>query len=373
MKIDSDGKKRCQVDIAPHTPVSTCFLFRIERRFLSFRTLGIGRPASRRSGDDPTLDFRKSLWYQLSTAELRFHLFVIPVTSGDGAMVAATHGYNITSLQRGLRMLQLLGQTDRGLPASQIAKLSSLPVSTVHRFLVNLESGGFLMRDNVGNYHLGLACVSLGQAAREQMDIRTVSLPHLQLLNHRTRETVHLTVRHGLSAVYIEKLDSPQPLRIHSRIGASVPLHCSAVGKVLLAYMDDADREISLGQMELRRFTENTIGSIQELQTELAKVRKNGHGCDLEEHEPHVRCIAAPVWDHNGVVNTSLSVTGPAVRMSTARLREIGPLVRMAGLEISRALGYDPESSRAVSAGSAASRFKPRGAPPVRGTKVASK
>jgi DNA-binding IclR family transcriptional regulator len=288
-------------------------------------------------------------------------------------MAAATHEYNITSLQRGLRMLQLLGQTDRGLPASQIAKLSALPVSTVHRFLVNLESGGFLMRDNAGNYHLGLACVSLGQAAREQMDIRTVSLPHLELLNHRTRETVHLTVRHGLSAVYIEKLDSPQPLRIHSRIGASVPLHCSAVGKVLLAYMDEADRENSLRQMELRRFTENTVGSIQELQTELGKVRKNGYAFDLEEHEPHVRCIAAPVWDHSGAVNASLSVTGPAVRMSTARLREIAPLVCRAGLEISRGLGYNAELTRAVPTSPSPSRFKPRGARPERRTKVASK
>ena len=72
--------------------------------------------------------------------------------------------YNITSLQRGLRMLQLMGQAGRGLPASEIATLSALPVSTVHRFLVNLEAGGFLAKDNLNNYHLGVACVSLGQA-----------------------------------------------------------------------------------------------------------------------------------------------------------------------------------------------------------------
>jgi DNA-binding IclR family transcriptional regulator len=288
-------------------------------------------------------------------------------------MATAIREYNITSLQRGLRMLQLLGQTDRGLPASEIAKLSGLPVSTVHRFLVNLESGGFLMRDNVGNYHLGVACVFLGQAAREQLDIRMVSLPHLQLLNHRTRETVHLTVRHGLSAVYIEKLDSPQPLRIHSRIGASVPLHCSAVGKVLLAYLNEVERERLLSELEHRRFTENTVGSIQELQTQLARVRKAGYACDLEEHEPHVRCIAAPVWDHSGAVNASLSVTGPTVRMSSARLREIAPLVRRAGIEISRELGYNAELSRVVPSRSSPSRYKSRGFQPARRAKVASK
>jgi IclR family KDG regulon transcriptional repressor len=254
--------------------------------------------------------------------------------------------YNITSLQRGLRMLQLLGHSGRGLAASEIAKLSNLPVSTAHRFLVNLEAGGFLAKDELNNYHLGVACVSLGQAAREQLDIRKVSLPHLEQLNHSTRETVHLTVRHRLTAVYIDKLDSPEPLRIHSRIGASVPLYCTAVGKVMLAYLNDAEQEALVNELELRRFTENTVGSIQELQTQLARVKKDGYACDLEEHEPHIRCIAAPIWDHSGAVNASLSVTGPAVRMSTSRLREIAPLVREAGLKISHELGFAASAKR---------------------------
>lgn len=258
--------------------------------------------------------------------------------------------YNITSLQRGLRMLQLLGHAGRGLAASEIAKLSGLPVSTAHRFLVNLEAGGFLAKDELNNYHLGVACVSLGQAAREQLDIRKVSLPHLEQLNHSTRETVHLTVRHLLTAVYIEKLDSPEPLRIHSRIGASVPLYCTAVGKVMLAYLNEAEQETLVNELELRRFTENTVGSIQELQAQLAKVKKEGYACDLEEHEPHIRCIAAPIWDHSGAVNASLSVTGPAVRMSTSRLREIAPLVREAGLKISHELGYAAITKRETGA-----------------------
>ncbi len=263
-------------------------------------------------------------------------------------MSAQKREYNIASLQRGLRMLQLMGQAGRGLPASEVAKLSGLPVSTVHRFLVNLEAGGFLSKDDLSNYHLGVACVSLGQAAREQLDVRRASLAHLEQLNRSTRETVHLTVRHKLSAVYIEKLDSPEPLRIHSRIGASVPLYCTAVGKVMLAYLDSDERESAINGMELRRFTENTVGSIQELQTRLARVRKDGFACDLEEHEPHIRCIAAPIFDHSGAVNASLSVTGPAVRMSPTRLREIAPLVREAGLKISFALGFSSAAARPI-------------------------
>jgi DNA-binding IclR family transcriptional regulator len=248
--------------------------------------------------------------------------------------------YNITALQRGLKLLTLFAGPDTAYSATQLGKLSGLPASTLHRFLRNLESAGFLSIDEAGNYHLGIACVSLGQAAIGQLDVRRLSLPHLQELNHRTRETVHLTVRLGLSAVYVEKLDSPEPLRIHSRIGAMVPLYCSAVGKVLLAYLPEAEQAKVLDQLEIKRVTANTVGNLQELQTELQKVRKSGYACDLEEHEVHIRCIAAPIWDHAGSVNASLSITGPAFRMSLARLRQLAPLMQEVGLKISRELGY---------------------------------
>jgi IclR family acetate operon transcriptional repressor len=252
--------------------------------------------------------------------------------------------YNITALQRGLKLLSLFAGPDTTYSATQLGKVSGLPASTLHRFLRNLQSADFLSVDEAGNYHLGMACVSLGQAAIGQLDVRRLSLPHLQELNHRTRETVHLTVRIGLSAVYVEKLDSPEPLRIHSRIGAMVPLYCSAVGKVLLAYLPEAEQAKLFDQLEIKRFTANTVGNLQELQTELRKVRKTGYACDLEEHEIHIRCIAAPIWDHGGNVNASLSITGPAFRMSLARLRQLAPLMQEVGLKISRELGYADRS-----------------------------
>jgi DNA-binding IclR family transcriptional regulator len=252
--------------------------------------------------------------------------------------------YNITALQRGLRVLQLFSESPHGLTAKQVAGRSRLPVSTVHRFLANLEGAGFLNCGNDNVYHLGIACFAIGQAALGQLDIRRVSLPYLRELNQQTRETIHLTVRHGLSAVYVEKLDSPEQLRIHSRIGASVPLYCTAVGKVMLAYMPDDERERILPQLALKRLTPNTVGNSQELEAELSRVRKNGYACDLEEHELHIRCVAAPIWDHAGAVNASLSITAPMVRMAVTRLRQLAPLIQTAGLQISRELGHQPTS-----------------------------
>src|SRR5271170_7413149 len=256
--------------------------------------------------------------------------------------------YNITALQRGLRLLQLFSESAHGLTAKHVASRSRLPVSTVHRFLANLEASGFLNCSSDGVYHLGIACFAIGQAALAQLDIRRVSQPYLQELNRQTRETIHLTIRHGLAAVYVEKLDSPEQLRIHSRIGAGVPLYCTAVGKIMLAYMPKDEQEAVLRQLELKRLTPNTVGSLQELQTELYRVRKNGYACDMEEHELHIRCIAAPILDHNGGVSASLSLTAPMVRMPVSRLRQLAPLVQDAGLRISMELGY-PKNGKPAS------------------------
>src|ERR1700693_3000620 len=111
--------------------------------------------------------------------------------------------YNITALQRGLRILDMFTQSERGMSASQVAKLSGLPVSTIHRFLMNLESAGYLNWSDSGIFHLGVACFSLGRAAGCQLNFRLLSLPYVQDINGQTRETIHLTIRQGLSAVYI--------------------------------------------------------------------------------------------------------------------------------------------------------------------------
>src|SRR6266852_5589723 len=192
--------------------------------------------------------------------------------------------YSITSLQRGLKLLTLFSKAEGGLTATQVVKFSGLPISTVHRFLVNLESTGFLNCDGDGGYHLGTACFSRGQSALRRLDIRRLSFPYLQELNRTTRETVHLTVRHELLVVYVEKLDSPEPLRIFSRMGAAVPLHCTAVGKVMLAYMPPEEQASALAQLEFKRLTQNTISNVQDMQAHVQRVRRSGYACDLEEN-----------------------------------------------------------------------------------------
>ena len=125
-------------------------------------------------------------------------------------------------------------------------------------------------------------------------------------------------------------------------VGRRNPAHCTAVGKVMLAYMPTEEQERILSQMDMKRLTPNTVGNLQELKTELYRVRKNGYACDLEENELHIRCVAAPIWDHTGSVQSSLSITAPTLRMPVTRLRQLAPLIQSAGLRISAELGYQP-------------------------------
>ena len=254
--------------------------------------------------------------------------------------LSARRSYSISSVQRCLQLLRLFGQAPSGLTAGEVGKLSGLPISTVYRFLANLETAGFLTFRESGKYFLDAGCFPTEPSALSHLDFRRLSLPYLKALNGHTRETVHLLVRQGLRAVYVEKLESPQLPNTMSRIGVSVPLYCTAVGKALLAYLPPEELARALRQIEPKYRTAHTIRNSEELQKQVERVRRCGYSFDLEENEPHVRCVAAPIWDHSGKVNASLSVSGPADRMPMIRMRELAPIVQEAGIRISRDLGY---------------------------------
>jgi IclR family KDG regulon transcriptional repressor len=248
--------------------------------------------------------------------------------------------YSIGSVQRCLHLLRLFAQAPGGLTPAEVGKLSGLPTSTVYRFLFNLETAGFLSCGESGRYHIEAACFPTEQSALSHLEIRRLSLPYLKALSEHTRETVHLLVRQGLRAIYVEKLESPQLPTTISRIGVSVPLYCTAVGKILLAYLPADEQARVLRQIEPKFRTAHTIRNAEELRKQVDRIRRCGYSFDLEENEPQVRCVAAPIWDHAGNVNASLSVSGPARRMPVSRLRQIAPIIQEAGIRISRELGY---------------------------------
>jgi DNA-binding IclR family transcriptional regulator len=218
--------------------------------------------------------------------------------------------------------------------------------TTVFRLLQTLVQWRFVEMVSDGKYRLGMRVFEMGMAVMNSMELRREALPLLERLNNATRETIHLTVREGHSAVYIDKLSSPEYIVVQSRIGGRSPLHCTGVGKALLAHLDENEVKRYVRQEGLERLTANTITDARELARELERIRRQGYAIDNEEHYDGITCVAAPILDHHGRVSASFSIAGPTARLTASRLPELIRLAIEASRDISARLGYTRPSGK---------------------------
>ena len=165
--------------------------------------------------------------------------------------------------------------------------------------------------------------------------------PVLERLSRGSGETASLVILDGREALYLDKVESPRSLRIFSRIGHRAPLHCTAAGKVLLAYRTKAEVDALLGDGPLEALTRHTITSPGQLRRELEKVRVQGYARDQEECEDETCCLAVPVRNARGGVEAALSVSAPAVRLTLRRRETLIPLLLQTGREVSAQLGFN--------------------------------
>lgn len=249
--------------------------------------------------------------------------------------------YSIFSVVRAAKIINTVAEAGKEVGAQEISATLGLHISTVFRFLQTLGQCGLVEQDSeTGKYRLGLKLLDWGMQVLRRMDLRQVALPFLRELSGKTREMIHLTVLNHDAAIYIEKIDSPTPLRVYSEIGKVAPLHCTGVGKVLMAALSDKELADLLKRYSLRRFTQTTITDTAALMSELGRIRAQGYAVDNEEHEEHIRCVAAPIRNHLGKVVASISIAGPTARVTPARLPELIVAVKDAALKISVRLGY---------------------------------
>lgn len=250
--------------------------------------------------------------------------------------------YNIRVLDRAIRILSLLSD---GKPRSlqELSDGIDLSTSTTFRLLATLLYYKYVQRDDATNqYRLGLACLELARAYYESNDLRRIALPELEILRDDVKETVHLAILDSLEIVYLEKLPGLHAIGLmSSRVGGRSPAYCTGVGKVLLAYEKPQMVAEYLRRNELIRFTETTITTPEELEEELADIRRKGYALDRGEHEYEVRCVATPIFNLRGEVAAALSISGPASRMGP--LDENSELVQKAqqtATNISSKIGY---------------------------------
>lgn len=226
-----------------------------------------------------------------------------------------------------------------GVSLVEIAKQLRMSKSTTHRYLTTLEKLGAVERNQKDRFHLGIKLIELAGVTLSRNDLRAQGDAFLNELAAQTQETVHLAVPSGTEVVYISKADSKQAIQMYSRIGARVPMYCTALGKAILANSPAtvADQVLSGG---LVARTPNTITSPHVLSIELERVRNQGFAIDNQENEIGVCCVGAPVFDYNAKVIGAISVSGPIGRMAKERRLELGPMIADAALRLSRRLGY---------------------------------
>ncbi|NMA55284.1 MAG: IclR family transcriptional regulator [Firmicutes bacterium] len=251
-------------------------------------------------------------------------------------------GQVLQSVDRALSILQLLAEGSReGLSLTEISRRLELNQSTCHHLLSTLRARRFVSQDRkTRRYHLGITAVKVGQAASQQVDLVRVALPRMEELMALVEENINLVVLDAESVIYVAQVPCKRMVRMFTRIGERAPVHCTGVGKVLLAGLPQKERSDLVSRLDLSPFTAATICEPDLLLQELEQVVAQGYAVDEEEREEDVTCIAAPVRDYSQNVVAAISISAPSSRMDKARQQEVLPDLLATAEQISQDLGY---------------------------------
>lgn len=241
----------------------------------------------------------------------------------------------IQSLARGLKILDLLGMSQEGASITELAGVLGVDKGSASRLMSTLVKHGFAEKDHISRrYILGPQVVTLSRSLLTRLPLREAAKPSLQQLMEQTGECAHLAILAQGMALYIDQVESPATLRVNVQVGQMAPLHCTALGKILLAFGD--------GEFPatLEPFTPKTITDSDVLRKHLEDVRQQGFAVDNEEFDLCVRCIAVPVYDIRNKVVGAMGISGPSTRITPERLPELTAIVVEIGKALSDRMTY---------------------------------
>jgi DNA-binding IclR family transcriptional regulator len=248
-----------------------------------------------------------------------------------------------------MKVLDALLEARAPLRLDEISTLTNLPKSTTFRIIVNLLQGQYVVETEEG-YWLGLKMLRFGALVEEKLELVQQARPFLDQLRDQVNETVHLAVLDdGLRVVYLDKLPTQHAVGLMmSRVGITVPMHCTALGKTMAAYRSEADINQWIDTNGLEPSTDATITDTDAFLRELREVRSRGYAVDEGEFETSVTCVAAPIRDRTGKVIAAVSVSGPDTRMPVPLIGSSeARMVVETAKGISQALGYVGEQEHA--------------------------
>ena len=258
-----------------------------------------------------------------------------------GDELAKQSSSTVQSVERAILILKSFSQEKPERGVNELSRELGLHKSTVSRLMITLERGGLLSRNpETERYRLGVDLIGMAAQVVSYMDVRQVARPFLRQLAETCQETVNLAVLDAGQIINLEQFVPPaRQVKNIGWVGRRMCPHCTAAGKVLLAHLsqDELDQILQAG---LERFTAHTITDPHELRQELTRVRKQGYAVSQEELEEGLNVVAAPIYDYTGQVTASVTVAGPAYRVTPELFPQLAARLADATAKISERLGY---------------------------------
>jgi IclR family transcriptional regulator, KDG regulon repressor len=253
--------------------------------------------------------------------------------------MTASGQYRIKVLEKALAVLELFDEQGQEFTVTEIGERLGIHKTTAFRIATVLDEANYLERaPGSTRYRLGYKVLHLGSLVESGHELKKRARPILEELKQECDETVHLVVLSRGEALYLDKIEGRKTVRVVSRVGMTLPAHCSGVGKVLLAHLPGDEVDDIIRAKGLKRFTPNTITERQALRSELRRIRERGYAFDDEEIEIGLRCVAAPIEDASGTVIGALSISGPAFRFDGKEAERLAAQALRAASRVSEAM-----------------------------------
>ena len=252
--------------------------------------------------------------------------------------------YPIHTLIKAANILDYFIKENRSVTLTELTEALNMYPSAVHRILNTLIYLKYIEKiPNIGKYQLGLKSLELGMAKLYQLDVVKEAEPLITELSIKYNENVYLGTLLEDMVFYQAKKEALNTVKVDTHLGTRTYFNCTALGKVLVAFLPKDKREKIYQNIGFRKFTENTITNKSMFEKELINIRKKGFAIDNEEHERDIQCIAAPIRDYSGKVIAAMSISGPSYRFRVEQQPQLISDVIKYGYEISKRLGYRNE------------------------------
>ena len=247
-------------------------------------------------------------------------------------------GPAVPALERGIALLELLAHRREGMTLSEMTAALDLSPASAHRIAGTLEEAGYLCRDEVTRrYRLTRKLLLLSQPRGETRSLVAAAAEAMRAIQLETGETTQLCCLADDHCVMVDQLPSTHPFKYIVDLGCLAPLHCTAPGKAMLAFLPDAEQDAVLSRLKLERHTERTIVTKRDLATEIERIRAHGYALDKGEHFEGISCVAAPILDLHGHPVGAVTIAGPSSRFPASGMAERGRLIRQQADRIARA------------------------------------